>query len=71
MEKKFSTIDIYAWLVQMADGLASLAERGFFHRDLAARNILLCADMHVKIGDFGHSKKVHEDYKYTESSLVT
>lgn len=67
----FSTIDIYAWLVQMADGLTFLASNGIFHRDLAARNILLCDDMHVKIGDFGHSKEVHENYMYTESLLVT
>ncbi|XP_055296479.1 vascular endothelial growth factor receptor 1-like [Sitodiplosis mosellana] len=68
--KTFSTIDIYAWSVQMADGLTFLASKNIFHRDLAARNILIYEDMSVKIGDFGIAKEVREGYEYTQSNLT-
>ena len=34
------------------------------HRDLAARNVLMVSESHVKISDFGLSRRMFEDKEY-------
>jgi len=41
---------------EAASGIAFLHERGFVHRDVKAANVLLTADRHAKVTDFGISK---------------
>ncbi|KAK0416418.1 hypothetical protein QR680_012470 [Steinernema hermaphroditum] len=45
----------HAWTLfeQLLDGLAFLHARGVFHRDVKPENVLLEAEDHVRLGDFG------------------
>mmetsp|Transcript_481 Transcript_481/g.559 ORF Transcript_481/g.559 Transcript_481/m.559 type:complete len:656 (-) Transcript_481:666-2633(-) len=55
----------------IAAGMLHLHKEGIIHRDLATRNILMSADGHVKISDFGYARQVleHEDQNTTEQNL--
>ena len=47
-------------LREAASGIAFLHERGYVHRDVKPANVLLTADNHAKVTDFGISK--HNDH---------
>ncbi len=55
---------------QAADGLAAAHARGTMHRDVKPGNILVGADDHVKIMDFGISRTHGGDDRLTRSGLV-
>eukprot|EP00935_MAST-01C_sp_MAST-1C-sp1_P002205 g2205.t1 len=42
---------------ELTDGLAFLHKHGVMHRDVKPENVLLTADLHVRIADFGLSSK--------------
>jgi serine/threonine protein kinase len=42
---------------EIVDAIAYCHKHGFVHRDLKLENILLTDDLHVKIIDFGFTKK--------------
>lgn len=50
--------------IEIANGMAYLAENKFVHRDLAARNCMLAGDFTVKIGDFGMARSFGEKGYY-------
>mmetsp|Transcript_13388 Transcript_13388/g.37978 ORF Transcript_13388/g.37978 Transcript_13388/m.37978 type:complete len:586 (+) Transcript_13388:329-2086(+) len=52
-------------------GISHLHKCGFVHRDLKPENILLDSDGHVKITDFGLSKKNIDDETRTNSYIGT
>ncbi|KAI6657553.1 Dual specificity protein kinase splB-like [Oopsacas minuta] len=48
----------------IVNGMEYLSSKHFVHRDLAARNVLVGSDRVCRIGDFGLSKRMHEDKDY-------
>lgn len=49
--------DINVWATQIAVGMHYLETKNLVHRDLAARNVLVATKRHVKICDFGLSRR--------------
>ena len=47
----------YLWMKQLASGLAYMHYNNIVHRDIKPANILLTEWDHIKIGDFGTSRK--------------
>ena len=58
---------------EITEGLCFLHKQNIVHRDLKLENILVGADGHVRIGDFGQSKLLNdlgEDMKTTQPGTV-
>lgn len=53
--------------IEVCEGLMKAHDRGIVHRDLKPSNIMLVADGHVKVLDFGLAKRIHlEDQTMTD-----
>lgn len=60
--------DFANFSVQIAHGMSYLAKLKVIHRDLAARNILVCANLQLKVADFGLAKDVYEEDFYQKTT---
>ena len=63
----FTENEILHYFYEMLQGLYYLHKNRVVHRDLKTLNIFLAKDNHIKIGDFGVSKKLinNKIYAYT------
>ena len=55
---KFTESEVKNYLYEICQGLDYLHKHKIIHRDLKSMNIFLTKDNHIKIGDFGVSKKL-------------
>ena len=63
---KFTESEIKNYFYEICQGLNYLHKNKIIHRDLKTMNIFLTKDNHIKIGDFGVSKKLNNNiYAYT------
>jgi serine/threonine protein kinase len=57
---KLSIDDIRSFIAQIVLGVENIHERNIIHRDIKPENTLLTANGHVRLTDFGTSKKISE-----------
>eukprot|EP00039_Didymoeca_costata_P014830 m.245056 g.245056 ORF g.245056 m.245056 type:complete len:1352 (+) comp16106_c0_seq35:215-4270(+) len=60
-------LEFFQAAMDIAKGMAHLAEANYVHRDLAARNVLVNTLYTCKVGDFGLSKSLKNMEKYYRS----
>ena len=56
--------------LHVANGMAFIASKQYIHMDLAARNCLVGENNHVKVADFGLTRKLPEGQKEWHSDKV-
>ena len=59
----FTEKDCQFYLAELACALSHLHSLGIIYRDLKPENVLLAADGHIKLTDFGLSKGWFYNYK--------
>ncbi|XP_061400321.1 atrial natriuretic peptide receptor 1-like [Musca vetustissima] len=60
------------YALDVAKGLAYLAQQKYVHRDIACRNCLVSAQRTVKIGDFGMARPTYESdyYRFNRKGML-
>ncbi|KAK7696440.1 hypothetical protein QCA50_001097 [Cerrena zonata] len=66
---RFSIEDSRFYLADIISGLAAIHARGIIHRDLKPANVLIDADGHLKIADFGLSRSFEQHASEFERSV--
>ena len=67
LETELSTSEKLSLFRQVLEGIYHIHKNGYMHRDLKPDNILLTADLTVKIGDMGLTKKEENDINNTSA----
>lgn len=70
-KKPFSLAQIQSVMYQILNGLAFCHERKILHRDLKPQNLLLSAEGHVKLADFGLARGFGIPVNAFSSEVVT
>ncbi|OHT10081.1 AGC family protein kinase [Tritrichomonas foetus] len=60
-DKKITLNDIKLYIAEISIALNYLHQKKIIYRDIKPENILICSDGHVKLTDFGISKKFTQD----------
>ena len=62
---------ILNWFIEICEGVKYIHSKNIIHRDLKPKNIFLTKDNHIKIGDFGISKKIGNDLTKSQVGTIT
>ena len=54
-----------AWATQLASALGAVHGAGILHRDIKPENVFLTGEAHIKLGDFGLSRRLEESFATT------
>lgn len=67
--EKLGSLDLITatkWMIEVCQGLAAAHQAGLIHRDIKPENLLLTAEDHIKITDFGLAKASNDTRKEME-----
>ena len=58
-------------ILEICNGLKELHNNNLIHRDLKPENLFLNADLTIKIGDFGFTRKFQNIYDYVRTKMIS
>jgi serine/threonine protein kinase len=67
---QISLYEIKRYIVDIIHALEHIHSRGFCYLDLKPENVIATTNSHIKLVDFGCSKKVNEKRKNLSGTLV-
>lgn len=69
-KKRWAFADRMRMAIELVHGVSYMHSMGVFHRDLSSQNILVTADAHIKIADFGCARKINAQGEYKTTSIT-